>query len=82
MSIKEFCKTYCGNNVLKYKQATIDIMEHIEETLDNGELRSFPTRVGACHYTVSCALEVYDKELPDYAFLQKVEQEIKNLSVK
>ncbi len=82
MSIREFCKTYCGNNVLKYKQATIDIMEHIEETLNNDELGYFSTRVGACHYTVSCALEVYNKELPDYDFLQIVEKEIKHLSAK
>ena len=82
MRIREFCKTYCGNNVLKYKQATIDLMEKIEERLENGGLGDFPTRVGACHYDVSCALEVYNKELPDYDFLQTVEKEIKHLSAK
>jgi len=81
MSIREFVSTYCGVGVTTYKQHTIDLMENVEEHLDR-EGVPFPTRVGAAHYTVSCALEVYDKELPDYAFLQKVEKEIKNLKMR
>ena len=81
MSIREFVHTYCGVGVTTYKQHTIDIMETIEEHLERQGV-AFPTRVGAAHYTVSCALEVYDKELPDYAFLQKVEKAIKSLQVK
>ena len=81
MTIREFSKEYCGNNLLDYKQHTIDLMEEVEEHLDR-EGVPFPTRVGAAHYTVSCALEVYDKELPDYAFLQKAEKEIKNLKMR
>lgn len=81
MSIKEFIHTYCGVGVTTYKQHTIDLMEKVEEHLDC-EGVPFPTRVGAAHYTVSCALEVYDKELPDYAFLQKVEKAVKSLQVK
>jgi len=81
MSIREFIHTYCGVCVTSYKQHTIDLMEEIEEHLERQGV-AFPTRVGAAHYTVSCALEVYDKELPDYAFLQKVEKAIKSLQVK
>ena len=81
MSIREFIHTYCGVGVTTYKQHTIDLMEEIEEHLERQGV-AFPTRVGAAHYVVSCALEVYDKELTDYAFLQKVEKAIKSLQVK
>lgn len=81
MSIREFIHTYCGVGVTTYKQHTLDLMEEIEEHLERQGV-AFPTRVGAAHYVVSCALEVYDKNLPDYSFLQKVEIELRHLSMK
>lgn len=81
MSIKEFLSTYCNSDLLKYKAYTIDLMEKVEKHLTM-QCVAFPTRVGAAHRIISAALEIYDKSLPDYAFLQKMEKEIRGLQVK
>lgn len=71
MDVREFCKKFCGNCVLKYKQATIDCMEEVEETLDNEDF-NLKTKVGAARYSVETLMEICDPALPDKEFLSRV----------
>lgn len=71
MTALEFIKKYCGNNLLRYHQRTIDLMESVEETLTIDDGLALDVRKGACHYRIEVELEVMDKELPDYKFLQE-----------
>lgn len=71
MTALEFTKKNCGNNLLRYHQRTIDLMECVEETLTIDDGLPLEHRKGACHYDIEVELEVMDKELPDYKFLQE-----------
>lgn len=68
MKATDLVRQFCGNNVLAYKQNTIDIAEIVEETFNNDDL-SLENRINACQYAVATAIEVYDKSLPDYDYL-------------
>lgn len=68
MTIEEFCREYGGDKVLRYRQATMDLMDEIERTLKGGTL-PLSNRVLTCRYILGIFTEVYDRSLPDYAYL-------------
>jgi len=77
MTIREFRKKY---DPLKYgglKQASIDLFEEIEETLDLD--LDLSTKIGSISYKISTALEVYNDELKDRDWLVEMYNDIRKI---
>ena len=71
--IKDVCG---GNRMLKYSQFTIDLIEECVETVENDDLNE-ETMAGSISYKIWTALDIMDRELDDYAFLEGLLAEIR-----
>lgn len=74
--IYRIIKDVDGHHLLKYRQFTIDLIEECVETVENDDLNE-ETMAGSVSYKIYTALEIMDRELDDYAFLEGLLTEIR-----
>ncbi len=74
--IYKIIKEADGHHLLKYRQFTIDLIEECVETVEDDGLNE-ETMAGSISYKIYTALEIMDKELDDYAFLEGMLEKIR-----
>jgi len=74
--IYKIIKESDGHHLLKYKQFTIDLIEECVETVEDDNLNE-ETMAGSVSYKIYTALEIMDKGLDDYAFLEGMLEKIR-----
>lgn len=70
MTIQEFTQSYCAPQNAEHKPRTIDLQNQVADMLNSTIVLDRRGRIEACKRIVSAELEVYDKSLPDYAFIE------------
>lgn len=75
-TLNEFRKKYCTlKNIMRCKQATIDFLEEMEDTIENSESKE-EIKVGSITYDIICLLEIMDKSLFDYSLLTNMLEDL------
>ena len=81
MKIVDIIRKVDNNGLLKYKQFTVDLIESFEEEVHKvecGEL-SEESVAGSIMYDIDGVLECMRTDIPDYAFLENLYNEIKEV---
>ena len=75
MTIEEFKNKYYPVTYGKgIHQASWDLFEKIEETLDSDS--DLETKISSCLYKTSTLLEICNPDLPDYEYINKMNKDI------